>query len=88
MNSDYFFYDPYPADTLYILAENEATIISQLIDLGKKWEADDVCVLDGAEETKENPYMKSRLKGALWEQGEKFESDGDRDAAIVVYWWD
>ena len=27
----------YPADTLYILAENQDTIVSQLLDLGKKW---------------------------------------------------
>lgn len=39
---------PYPADTLYILAENQDTIVVHLIDFGKKWEADCVDVWDGA----------------------------------------
>lgn len=37
----------YPADTLYILAENQDTKVSQLLDLGKKWRTDSVEVSDG-----------------------------------------
>ncbi len=37
---------PYPADTLYILTENQDTTVSQLLDLGKKWRADSVDVCD------------------------------------------
>jgi hypothetical protein len=41
---------PYPADTLYVLAENQDLIVAQLIDLGKKWRADSVDVCDGSNE--------------------------------------
>lgn len=40
----------YPADTLYILAENQDTKVSQLLDLGKKRRADSVDVSDGTNE--------------------------------------
>jgi hypothetical protein len=79
----------YPADTLYILTENQDEIVSQLIDLGKKWQADDVSICDGnslneEEEWEFRDYISLRLKRGL--RGEDFKSD--RDAAIVSYWWD
>ncbi|MEH2295840.1 hypothetical protein [Nostoc sp.] len=40
----------YPADTLYILIENQDTKVSELLDLGKKWPADSVEVSDGTNE--------------------------------------
>ncbi|ACK70869.1 hypothetical protein PCC7424_2451 [Gloeothece citriformis PCC 7424] len=40
----------YPADTLYILSENQDTIVSKLLDFGKKWKADAVEVIDGTDE--------------------------------------
>lgn len=77
----------YPADTLYILAENQDTKVSQLIDLGKKWRADSVEVTDGTNE--EYSYrlqrrLRYRYEGALW--GDDIKSD--RDAVVVCYWWD
>lgn len=36
----------YPADTLYILTENQDIKVSELLDLGKKWRADSVEVID------------------------------------------
>ena len=36
----------YPADTLYILTENQATTVSSLLDFGKKWRADVVDIID------------------------------------------
>jgi hypothetical protein len=76
----------YPADTIYILAENQDTKVSQLLDLGRKWQADSVEVTDGTNEDysfRLQRRLKSRLE-ALW--GEEVRQD--RDAVIVTYWWD
>ncbi|MBD6616540.1 hypothetical protein FNW02_12020 [Komarekiella sp. 'clone 1'] len=77
----------YPADTLYILTENQDTKVSQLLDLGKKWQADSVEVIDGTNEDygfRLQRRLKTRLERALW--GEEVHQD--RDAVIVTYWWD
>lgn len=77
----------YPADTLYILAENQDTKVSQLLDLGKKWRADSVEVSDGTNEDygwQLQRRLRTRLEGALWGK----EAQRDRDAVIVSYWWD
>lgn len=78
---------PYPADTLYVLAEHQATIVSQLIDLGKKWQADVVDIGDSGtieEDWEFRDYVALRLKGGL--RGKTF---GDKyDAVIISYWWD
>lgn len=80
---------PYPADTLYLLAENQDTIVAQLLDFGKKWEADCVDIWDGtntgeAEAWEFRDYVSLRLRKGLW--GENFKRD--RDAVIISYWWD
>ena len=78
---------PYPADTLYILAENQDTTVSQLLDLGKKWRADSVDVCDGTNEEygfRLKRRLRVRLEGALW--GEEVRHD--RDAVVISYWWD
>jgi len=78
---------PYPADTLYILTENQDTIVSQLLDLGKKWRADSVEVSDGSNEEyglRLKRRLRTRLEGALW--GEDVRQD--RDAVVISYWWD
>ncbi len=78
---------PYPADTLYILTENQDTIVSQLLDLGKKWRADSVEVSDGSNEEyglRLKRRLRARLEGALW--GEDVRQD--RDAVVISYWWD
>jgi hypothetical protein len=77
----------YPADTLYILTENQDTKVSQLLDLGKKWQADSVDVNDGTNEDYSlqlKRRLRTRLEGALW--GEDVHQDSD--AVIVSYWWD
>lgn len=77
----------YPADTLYILAENQDTTVSQLLDLGKKWRADSVEVSDGTNEDygwRLKRRLRTRLEGALW--GEDVRQD--RDAVVISYWWD
>ena len=78
---------PYPADTLYVLAENQDMIVAQLIDLGKKWRADSVDVCDGSNEDEDwkiRDYILICLRRALW--GEDFKQN--RDAVIISYWWD
>lgn len=78
---------PYPADTLYILAENQDTTVSQLMDLGKKWRADSVDVSDGSSEEyswRLKRRLRARLEGGLY--GEDVERD--HDAVVISYWWD
>ncbi|AFY35986.1 hypothetical protein [Calothrix sp. PCC 7507] len=77
----------YPADTLYIITENQDTKVSELLDLGKKWRADSVEVTDGTNEDysfRLQRRLKTRLEGSLWGQ----DIRQDRDAVIVSYWWD
>lgn len=80
---------PYPADTLYILTENQDTTVSQLMDLGKKWRADSVDVSDSTNEDYSYNWrlkrgLRARLAGGL--SGEKIRQDCD--AVVISYWWD
>jgi len=77
----------YPADTLYILTENQDTTVSKLLDLGKKWRADSVEVSDGTNEEymwRLKRRLAARLEGGL--EGENVQRAGD--AVVVSYWWD
>ncbi|MEM6751419.1 MAG: hypothetical protein AAF630_00290 [Cyanobacteria bacterium P01_C01_bin.38] len=77
----------YPADTLYILAENKDTTVSQLVELGKKWRADDVYIDDdNSEEYESNLRFLFRLKlqGAIRDKTVKQR----KDAVVICYWWD
>lgn len=77
----------YPADMLYILAENQDTKVSELLDLGKKWRADSVDVSDGTNEEyglRLKRRLRTRLSGALWVE----DVHQDSDAVVVCYWWD
>ena len=77
----------YPADTLYILVENQDTTVSQLVDLGKKWQADDVYIDDGNDqeyEWKLQMLLKLKLEGAI--NDKKLRQR--KDAVVICYWWD
>ena len=77
----------YPADTLYILTENQDTIVSQLLDLGKKWCADSVDITDGSNEDyglRLKHQLQMRLENGL--ESESFWQQ--RDAVVIAYWWD
>ncbi len=76
-------YVPYPADTLYILTPNQDTIVSQLMDLGKKWKADSVETMDSS-----NPDFGWRLKHKLKKASPDQLEESDLDAIIISYWWD
>lgn len=76
-------YVPYPADTLYVLTYNQDTVVSQLIDLGKKWQADSVEAIDS-----ENQDCGWRLKRRLRAISLDEPEASHRDAIIVAYWWD
>lgn len=58
------------------------------MELGKKWKADEVYAFDGSLEENEDwkfrNYLSLRLKDGLWGK----QSDQDRDAIVVSYWWD
>ena len=77
----------YPGDTLYILTENQDTIVSQLLDLGKKWRADSVDITDGNNEEyglRLGRQLRMRLEAGL--EGESLWQQ--RDAVVITYWWD
>ena len=77
----------YPGDTLYILTENQDTKVSQLLDLGKKWRADSVEIIDSTNEDysfRLKRRLRTQLEGALWGN----DVQHDHDAVIVCYWWD
>ncbi|MBE9079173.1 hypothetical protein IQ241_18020 [Romeria aff. gracilis LEGE 07310] len=78
----------YPADTLYLLAENQDITVSRLLDFGKKWRADEVSVCDGGPEDEEwefRDYIQLRLRQALWSNDMRRR---DRSAVVITYWWD
>lgn len=78
----------YPADTLYILTENQDTTVSQLLDLGKKWRADSVDVCDGSNE-EYGLRLQRRLRARLEDDGLCGENvRRDCDAVVISYWWD
>ena len=80
----------YPADTLYVLTENRSTIVSELIDLGKKWQADSVEIADSNNE-EYGGYVQFRLRESLAEKDKTLldQSNFERlDAVVVAYWWD
>jgi len=70
---------PYPADTLYLLTQNQDVTVSKLLDLGKKWRADVVEVCDASDQ-----QLEWRLKKALWSS----DFPNRTDAVIISYWWD
>lgn len=77
----------YPADTLYVLTENQDIKVSQLVSLGKKWQADSVEVSDGTNE--EYSYRLQRRLRYRFEEallGDEFKHS--LDAVVVSYWWD
>ncbi len=77
----------YPADTLYILTENQATIVSSLLDLGKKWRADTVDIIDGINEEyafRLQRCLRARLTETLMSENKPYQ----RDAVVISYWWD
>lgn len=81
---------PYPADTLYVLAENQEILVTQLIDLGKKWRTDSVEVIDRHSE-EYGCHTQFRLSEGLAkkEKSPLNQSNLEReDAVVVVYWWD
>ena len=79
----------YPADTLYVLAENSDTTVAQLVEFGKQWQADSVDICDDTNEAewKFQKYVAVRLQGALWAE-QSGELNDDLDAVIISYWWD
>lgn len=77
---------PYPADTLYLLTENQDTIVSQLLDLGKKWRADSVDITDGTNSEygwRLQRQLRARLESSLWTEDRR-----EADAVVIAYWWD
>jgi hypothetical protein len=77
----------YPADTLYILSENQDTKVSQLLDLGKKWQADSVEITDGTN-SDYSSRLQRRLRMRLLEGLDLDATRPFRDAVVVSYWWD
>lgn len=80
----------YPADNLYVLTVNESTLVSELIDLGKKWQADSVEVVD-RHNREYGTYIYFNLRECLVDpdKTELNQPNSERaDAVVVSYWWD
>ena len=78
----------YPGDTLFLLTRNIDTTVSQLLDLGKKWRADDICIYDGHNEGFSSELQEKlmvKLTNRLWPD---LEETGNRDAVLITFWWD
>lgn len=77
----------YPGDTLFVLARNSDTIVSQLMDLGKKWRVSEIFVYDGYNrEFKPDlqQILHYKLNHSLWgKPGEEWD-----DAVVISFWWD
>ena len=66
----------YPADTLYILTENQSTLVSKLINSGKSWKADSVEVIDSNSE-EYGYFTQFKLRESLAEKEKtKWQSYG------------
>ena len=79
----------YHINTLYLLTQRDEGVISQLLDLGQKWQADTIEVIDGRDmgrmfEPQLQKRIRKKLAGSL-----SVESEASYcDAAIVSFWWD
>ena len=80
----------YPGDNLYVLAKNESSLVSKLIDLGKKWNADSVDIADHNNE-EYGKYIELKLRKCLIEPDKTQlnpPSYDCKDGVVVIYWWD
>lgn len=77
----------YPGDTLFVLARNTDTVVTQLMDLGKKWRASEIFIYDGYNrEFKPDlqQILHYKLNHSLWgNPGEDWH-----DAVVISFWWD
>ena len=79
----YCYFAAYPADTLYILTKNQDALVIQLVDLGKKWQADSVDIYDSQNNGELTKYESIVLSRALI-----IPDEGIRDAVLIKFWWD
>ena len=78
----------YPADTLYILTENDDAKLSQLLEFKKKWQVDLFEVVHSPDVIAAIPsdfnWARQSLDRSLFN-----ENCWDRqDGVMVTYWWD
>ena len=80
----------YPADTLYVLTENQETLVSKLVDLGKSWQADLVEVINS--NNPEYSYTTQfKLKSSIGRKDQipfKLSNLERLDAVVIAFWWD
>ena len=77
----------YPGDTLFVLAPNQDTVVSRLLDLGEKWRTSETYIYDGEGkdfQPEVRLLFQIKLNHSLWgEPGEEW-----KDAVLVSFWWD
>lgn len=81
------FDNSYLADTLYVLARQDAATITQLLSLGKKWQADSVELIDSERTTysrRLQQQLARRLKRSLLVGSDRQKVDG----VVICFWWD
>ena len=77
----------YMADTLYVLASKDDAVVSQLISLGEKWQADSIELIDGDRtyySRRLQQQLAKRLKQSLYIELEQLHVD----AVVISFWWD
>ena len=77
----------YMADTLYVLAQKDDAVVSQLISLGEKWQADSIELIDGDRHNysrRLQQQLAKRLKQSLYVETNR----SHMDAVVICYWWD
>ena len=86
-------YNSYLGDNLFILTEDNEVIISQLLDLGKKWKVDEVYTVKSCEF---NSMYKNNFEPGIdiprsWKLKQSLinkKGEEKIDGAVVCLWWD
>jgi len=84
-------YIPYTADTLFVLTLNQVELVTQLVDFGKKWQADVVNVLTAPAQVPEDQetedyWFQRFLLTRLNYYSDRYDDEKPTGAAIVSYW--
>ena len=77
----------YRLNTLYLLTEQNAEAISQIMDLSRKWLPDTIEVIDGIEGMF-NSQLQRRIRKKLALSLSVESKTNYSDAAVVCFWWD
>lgn len=80
-------------DTLFVLTLNQVERVTQLVDLGKKWQADVVNVFTAPAQVPEDQetedyWFQRFFLSRLNYYSDRCDDEKPTGAVIVSYWWD